>query len=108
MIRQLAGINDRAGARRHLFDHDTFTGGHADPAGCDYCYVTEQGWLRDIHTAVFGPADRDLVALVWSMQDGYGAPGVTPSQGFDWSGIRDSSPATIEAMWHAVNAHQAA
>lgn len=29
---------------------------------------------------------------IWDLQDGYGVPGFTPSQGFDWSGIRDSTP----------------
>lgn len=28
----------------------------------------------------------------WDLQDGYGQPGYTPEQGWDWSGIRDSTP----------------
>lgn len=28
---------------------------------------------------------------VWHRQDGYGETGFTPPQGWDWSGIRDSS-----------------
>lgn len=39
-----------------------------------------------------------LFNIVWNLQDGYGTPGFTPSQGFDWSGIRDSSPETKTAM----------
>ena len=36
---------------------------------------------------------------IWALQDGYGAPGSTPIQGYDWSGIRDSSPDAIAAMF---------
>jgi hypothetical protein len=35
---------------------------------------------------------------LWAIQDGYGYPGLTPPQGYDWSGIRDSSPPAIELM----------
>jgi hypothetical protein len=34
----------------------------------------------------------------WRIQDGYGRPGVTPPQGIDWSGIRDSSDAAVAQM----------
>jgi len=36
---------------------------------------------------------------IWNLQDGYGISGYTPSQGYDWSGIRDSSVAAVEAMY---------
>lgn len=39
---------------------------------------------------------------VWNIQDGYGEPGYTPCQGWDWSGIRDSSQAAKERMIKAV------
>jgi len=29
---------------------------------------------------------------VYARQDGYGSKGYVPAQGYDWSGIRDSSP----------------
>ena len=32
---------------------------------------------------------RDLNRELWQLQDGYGSPGFTPPQGWDWSGIRD-------------------
>ena len=37
---------------------------------------------------------RDTAAAddIWDLQDGYGEPGYTPDQGWDWSGIRDSTP----------------
>jgi len=33
----------------------------------------------------------EIFYKTWSLQDGYGKVGYTPSQGWDWSGIRDSS-----------------
>lgn len=36
---------------------------------------------------------NELGDLSWEHQDGYGFIGYTPVQGWDWSGIRDSSPA---------------
>jgi len=39
------------------------------------------------------------LAELWSMQDGYGVPGFMPEQGYDWSGVRDSSDAAVDAMF---------
>jgi hypothetical protein len=41
---------------------------------------------------------KEALRRIWLIQDGYGIPGFTPVQGFDWSGIRDSSNKTIEKM----------
>jgi hypothetical protein len=41
---------------------------------------------------------REAAAAIWLLQDGYGPAGTTPSQGFDWSGIRDSSDEAIASM----------
>jgi hypothetical protein len=35
---------------------------------------------------------------IWDLSDGYGEPGYIPEQGYDWSGIRDSTPEAISAM----------
>lgn len=35
---------------------------------------------------------------IWEAQDGYGSPGYTPPQGWDWSGIRDSSYRAVVEM----------
>jgi hypothetical protein len=35
---------------------------------------------------------------IWRLQDGYGEAGYVPPQGWDWSGIRDSSALAIQAM----------
>jgi len=39
---------------------------------------------------------------IWARQDGYGAPGLNPAQGYDWSGIRDSSEEAMKSMYHFV------
>lgn len=41
---------------------------------------------------------------VWKLQDGYGVVGHTPPQGWDWSGIRDSSPEAFRNMATVVAA----
>ena len=46
----------------------------------------------------------DLDALAWRLQDGYGRPGFTPPQGWDWSGIRDSTPHAFGRMAAAIRA----
>lgn len=61
--------------------------------------------VRHIHTAVWHAepggteAFADLFERVWAESNGYGAPGTVPSQGYDWSGIRDSTPSAIERMY---------
>lgn len=39
---------------------------------------------------------------IWALQDGYGSPGLTPPQGRDWSGIRDSSDKAHQAMYEVA------
>jgi hypothetical protein len=39
---------------------------------------------------------------IWNLQNGYGIAGFTPPQGYDWSGIRDSSPEAIHKMYLAA------
>jgi len=34
----------------------------------------------------------EINTCVWQIQDGYGEPGYIPVRGWDWSGIRDSTP----------------
>lgn len=51
---------------------------------------------------VWDNADNRLCRRIWNKSDGYGAPGFVPPQGYDWSGIRDSSPQGVEAMFAAL------
>lgn len=43
--------------------------------------------------------------ITWNLQDGYGEPGFTPPQGWDWSGIRDSSSVAKKAMADALRTY---
>lgn len=76
------------------------------------------GEYRSGNTWVRFEADRDLLFIhdvidskplalseVWALQDGYGESGCTPPQGYDWSGIRDSSPGARRAMFLAAKQH---
>lgn len=67
--------------------------------GCAWCAASLL--LPALHAVYFGD-DADAFDLLWSMQDGYGDAGDMPEQGFDWSGVRDSDPATIGAMHAAL------
>lgn len=46
--------------------------------------------------------ESEIMDEVWKFQDGYGEVGYTPSQGWDWSGIRDSSDEAYKNMVDAV------
>ncbi len=73
--------------------------------GCDLMtgFCAKHGdMMKEIQTAYYG---NDVAfQTILSMQDGYGEPGFGPSQGPDWSGVRDSSLETIEAMHQAIHA----
>lgn len=43
-----------------------------------------------------------LMNASWRLQDGYGIPGFNPPQGWDWSGIRDSSEQAKRAIAEAL------
>lgn len=69
--------------------------------GCPGCAA--RLLLPVIHNA-WTTGDDATRAALWALQDGYGEPGYMPAQGYDWSGIRDSSPAAIARMAQAVAA----
>lgn len=78
----------------------------AEVSGCDYCETAPM--LTDLHrvwtgeTTTTARGETNAFALMWSMQDAYGEPGAMPGQGYDWSGVRDSTPATVRAMWYRI------
>lgn len=39
---------------------------------------------------------------VWAESDGYDEPGFIPVQGYDWSGIRDSTPEAVTRMYNVA------
>lgn len=57
-------------------------------------------WIR-VACESGGEADE----AIWAQQDGYGRTGYTPPQGWDWSGIRDSSAGARAAMLATARAH---
>ena len=59
--------------------------------------LTEEGCQLLYNIFYYGKDEE--VRELWSMQDGYGIRGYVPCQGYDWSGIRDSSYAALLAMF---------
>jgi hypothetical protein len=70
------------------------------PETCDHCYVRPM--LASIYEVWMTSTAGSEV--LWSMQNGYGEIGFMPDQGYDWSGIRDSTPHTIREMYRAIHA----
>lgn len=74
---------------------------YRDNCGCslmDGRCETHRSMMVEIHDAWFGtPVASRIVS---SFADGYGEVGYAP----DWSAIRDSSTAAIEAMHKAIHA----
>lgn len=48
------------------------------------------------------PVQDAVTTETWALNDAYGEVGTVPIQGWDWSGIRDSSREAIAAMASAV------
>ena len=68
--------------------------------GCEPCERSVM--LEEIYTAWSRAGmSSALGEAIYALQDGYGAAGHVPPQGYDWSGIRDSSIGAIRAM-HAL------
>lgn len=65
---------------------------------CAGCFV--RPLLAQIHLACNDNMESAITA--WKHQDGYGVEGFVPAQGWDWSGIRDSSPAAIKNIADAL------
>lgn len=86
-----------------LGKHSDSTDGKPEPR-CGYCQTRP---LMDDIWAAWGSGDYDLIEIMWSLQDGYGSPGFVPVQGYDWSGVRDSTPDALRAIYRAIKAHQA-
>lgn len=75
-------------------------GENPHPDTCDYCLTGPM--LEEIH-AVWSSGNDAACEVIWALSDGYGEPGYVPEQGYDWSGIRDSTPAAMRAMWEAIH-----
>lgn len=79
------------------WSHSEHMGGRPDE-GCPGCAV--RPLFKVIAQTVY--VEGRYLTETWELQDGYGEPGVMPSQGWDWSGIRDSSPAAIKRMYDFI------
>lgn len=85
----------------HLLSYETH-----DRSVCPSCQVSPITTM--IHKALYSDAlsreDSNRVAnIVWPLQDGFG-PGSSAEVGWDWSGVRDSSPAATMRMYEALEA----
>lgn len=81
--------------------------GHDDPAPAGTCgYCDTAPLMKPLYDAYFG-ADKAARALIYALADGYGEPGTIPPQGYDWSGVRDSTPAARRRMAAALKAYEA-
>ena len=58
--------------------------------------------MKEIHHVWTHSLNNDELRELWAWSDGYGTPGYVPPQGYDWSGIRDSTPAAVEEMYAAA------
>lgn len=54
--------------------------------------------MTAIHDAYFNGTEEEFF-IIWDHQDGYGMPGFVPTQGYDWSGVRDSSDDAVATIW---------
>lgn len=61
-----------------------------------WCSFSARWDLLKIDAALCDPIAFNRI---WAIQDGYGERGFTPPQGYDWSGIRDSSDEARAAMY---------
>jgi hypothetical protein len=91
---------DRDELLAHL-NHDPADG---DVAGCGYCET--RPLMKALYDAYFS-GDKAKRALIYALADGYGEPGTIPPQGYDWSGVRDSTPAATRRMAAALMAYEA-
>jgi len=62
----------------------------------DVCFSASVRLLAIELAMQFKPA---CLTRIWALQDGYGEPGFWPAQGYDWSGIRDSTDAAKNRMF---------
>ena len=83
--------------RNVIIDEDELLRGESSYDGHRWGTFTARQDLAWIELAI-ARGGRAATEAIWSRQDGYGEAGYTPPQGFDWSGIRDSSPRAVLRM----------
>ena len=83
---------------------------HPDPDHGCLCSIANgrcekhSAMMKEIR-AVWDSGSDDGPDVLRSLADGYGYPGsMIEMDTYDWSGIRDSSEASVENMWKAIHA----
>lgn len=72
----------------------------AEPCGCNLeaGRCDEHRRMMELIHEVWSYGTDSATEALYAAQDGYGETGLIPAQGYDWSGIRDSSIEAVEAM----------
>lgn len=89
--------------RGHRDADDDATANPLDYVGGEQSYDGGKSWHRfsawlPLLRIDMAMANARAFDAIWALQDGYGEAGYEPAQGYDWSGIRDSSPEAVAAM----------
>ena len=73
-----------------------------DVATCpDWELVLATNWTG-LQSDLKPEVEEEVLRAAWEKQDGYGVPGLNPPQGWDWSGIRDSTSQAKRNMAKAI------
>jgi hypothetical protein len=83
--------------RNVVVSDDLIVGEQSDDGGVSWWPFAGMPELMKIGLMWNHGSAEDMRTL-WELSDGYGPTGFVPPQGFDWSGIRDSSRREINAM----------
>lgn len=62
--------------------------------GCPGCAIT-----NEMFAAIRKAWEDGHITALYALADAYGEQGLVPEQGYDWSGVRDSSPAALAQMY---------
>lgn len=83
----------------YLWEKDAECGCSLMGGRCDD-HTRKMRAISDFISIERDPSGNNLVRIM-RLADGYGEPGFFPG-GYDWSGIRDSSQESVEAMYAAT------
>ena len=67
----------------------------------DWDLVLAANWAA-LKSDLSPEVEQEVLAATWRKQDGYGKVGFRPPQGWDWSGIRDSTDHAKGEMAKAI------
>ncbi len=67
----------------------------------DWDWVLATNWAA-LKSDLSPEVEKEVLEATWRKQDGYGKVGFRPPQGWDWSGIRDSTDRAKGEMAKAI------